>query len=242
MGPRASDCAHQTGEKIASKSRVRKRSSKHQRTPAWQASASLRPLHNADHLALARVAVEGAENHLTIISDLLKAGEPTNTKELHWRTRAVFWELIGAWDLFMMWANDKYRLGMQASEVDTYGVFSARKDAPGWRLARRVLSEAKASSWYFELREYRNFAHRSFLNMQGMHIQNTGEHLTFLLPARVGQDHIPLVAHLSIYVTSMLKLGAKLDALTRTPHPEDQNVREARPLSRPDSNVGGLAR
>ncbi len=74
--------------------------------------------------------------------------------------RAFFWELTSAFDTLLQHINRKYELGLDQRDVlwDTVSKeLSQRKEHK--KLLRR-LAKGYNSTWFTEVREYRNFAHR----------------------------------------------------------------------------------
>jgi hypothetical protein len=96
----------------------------------------------------ARAALAGAEYHYRRVARICEGWSRTpgsdraNPNELHWHLRAFFWELVAVLDT-----------------LKAIPSLNAGK--------RRVIVDAKASDWYAEVDEWRNFAHRAFLFVQG---------------------------------------------------------------------------
>lgn len=176
---------------------------------------------------IARFAIKGAEVHLRAIHRLLTRGSsltdgaveysspldnPAVTAQLMWRTRAFFWELVGAFDMFLQWANDYFALGVPEGKV-TWAAMPAQsfRDQAGWTAMRKLLEDAYNSEWYYEIRMYRNFAHRSILPVTSMIPKIHGETQVFLPHARKGQSHYDDVrVQMKSYIEHMLALGQRL--------------------------------
>lgn len=191
----------------------------------------LRRLPAQSGATLARFAIRGAEVHFTAITELLNHIEP-EVVQLHkaspmnnaavvdallWRTRAFFWELVGAFDMFLQWANEQFQLGLAEGEVrwDKMPSISSA-DNDGWIKMRAVLETAYNSDWYFEVRTYRNYAHRSIIHVTALVPINSGAPQVFLPHARVGQVHYDdLRIQLKSYLDQMLLLGEQLFARMR---------------------------
>ena len=177
---------------------------------------------------LARFAIRGAEVHLTAITELLNHNDPEDAQvhyaspvnnaavvdALLWRTRAFFWELVGAFDMFLQWANEQFRLGRAEGEV-RWGKMpsTSSADNDGWIKMRAVLETAYNSDWYFEVRNYRNYAHRSIIHVTALVPKNSDPTQVFLPHARVGQSHYEdLRVQLKSYLDQMFLLGQQLFA------------------------------
>lgn len=177
--------------------------------------------------SMARFAIKGAEVHLRAIQRLLKhdpmqidsaaeyaspLNDPAVMEQLVWRTRAFFWELVGSFDMFLQWANDHFALGVAEGRVawNTMPIASSRNHAE-WTAMRKLLEDGYNSEWYFEVRMYRNFAHRSILAMTSMIPKVPGETQVYLPHARKGQaNYDDIRIQLSGYIDQMLVLGQRL--------------------------------
>lgn len=128
--------------------------------------SELRRLPLQSGATLARFAIKGAEVYLTAITELLNHNDPEDAQvdyaspvnnaavvdALLWRTRAFFWELVGAFDMFLQWANEQFRLGLAEGEVRWDKMPSTSSaDNDGWIKMRAVLETAYNSDWYFEV-------------------------------------------------------------------------------------------
>ena len=128
----------------------------------------------------------------------------------HWHLRAYFWELIAAFDTMLQWANQRYKFGLSEVEVRWKKIpKQARKYQAEWDQKYALLEETWNSSWFYEVRMYRNFAHRAFQFVQS----DIGDELNIicLLPMRVGQQQCQdLREQLSYYLKQMGQLGKKI--------------------------------
>ena len=184
---------------------------------SWKASSELTELPFVDHQNLARVAISGARENLNAIFELVAHGTPTGVQAdvLHWRTRAFFWELFSAWDLFLNWANDRFELRLSAGEPQTETIVGRYSDKKGWHEVRDILLEAKQSEWFFEISRYRDFSHRSFSRTQGPRVESGGRHSVYLPLARDGQSLLPIEEHLQRYLDHMIEVGLLIESLKR---------------------------
>lgn len=176
---------------------------------------------------MARFAIKGAYVHLRAIQRLLKhvppqahgaveyaspLSDPVVMEQIMWRTRAFFWELVGAFDMFLQWANDHFVLGLAGDKVMWAAMpTSSSRDQAGWTAMRKLLEDGYNSEWYYEVRMYRNFAHRSILPMKSIIPKIPGETQVFLPHARKGQSHYDDIrTQLNSYIEQMLALGRRL--------------------------------
>lgn len=191
-------------------------------------NAELIRLPTANSVGLARFAIKGAETHLSAIRRILKHEHlpqseggaeyvsPLNNSAvvdvLLWRTRAFFWELVGAFDMFLQWANDHFELGLPEHNVMWANMpTKSPRDQAGWDRMRVLLEEGYNSEWYFEIRTYRNFAHRSLLPLTSLVPKLPGETMVFLPHARVGQTHYDDIrVQMEEYINRMLAFGRRL--------------------------------
>lgn len=191
----------------------------------------LRRLPRQSGAALARFAISGAEIHLIGIEKLLGHNDPEDAQvdyaspvnnaavvdALLWRTRAFFWELVGAFDMFLQSANEQFCLGLAEDKVRWDKMPSTSSvDNDGWIRMRAVLETAYNSDWYFEVRSYRNYAHRSIIHVTALVPKNLGTTQVFLPHARVGQSHYEdLRVQLKSYLEQMHLLGQQLACLAQ---------------------------
>lgn len=192
---------------------------------------------------LARFALKGAEVNLSAITKLLTRDPETPRKEyespldnprvvdeLLWRTRAFFWELVGAFDMFLQWANDHFQLGLSEGDVKWSKMPNTSPvDQGEWSKMRAALENAYNSEWYFEIRTYRNYAHRSVLHVQALVPKTSGEAQVFLPHARRDQpyyEHLPIqmrgyLEHMRLLArelfTSVAQQGAAPDPAVTAP-------------------------
>jgi hypothetical protein len=187
------------------------------------------PLQNG--ATLARFAIRGAEVHLSAITKLLQHNDPEDDQAnytspvnnpaivdaLLWRTRAFFWELVGTFDMFLQWANEQFRLGLTEGEVRWDKMPSTSSaDNDGWIKMRAVLNTAYNSDWYFEVRTYRNYAHRSIIHVTALVPKNSGVTQVFLPYARVGQSQYEdLRVQLKSFLDQMFLLGQPLAGMAQ---------------------------
>ena len=80
-----------------------------------------------------------------------------------------------------------------------------------WNEIRARLEQVWDSDWYFEVRAYRNFAHRAFNNVQAVILKEaTGDRAMHvdLFPVREGQRaHVPIQEQLTLYLEKMREIG-----------------------------------
>ena len=176
-----------------------------------------------DPVRMVRSAIHAAENHLSTIKGILapydgppssgKQQQPTGGEvfEIQCRIRSFFWELYGAYDLILQWANVVYELRLDESEVGARSVRSAQSGVSGWEKVRSILNDTWNTPWFFEVRTYRNFSHRSLLGYTALVSKERGLLSVFLPSARVGQEpYQDLREQLQVYVHEMLLVGKKL--------------------------------
>jgi hypothetical protein len=196
-------------------------------TPHHRRSPELQRLPEAAPGELSYVAFAGATFHLEQIEELLSKGiarpyDPATetesegiarelrTRKFSWHLRGFFWELLGAFDLMLMWANDHFAL--RVAERDVKSIESLAQQTPSrnesaWPSVLRILRAASDSEWLFEIRTYRNFAHRSFMGIVAV-IGKEGEDTTLLPRARVGQVVPHVAEEMRRYLNEMRSLGA----------------------------------
>ncbi len=132
----------------------------------------------------ALIAFKGAEYHLWKVRELyrlpciqrmwrndesldpkIKRQLQTNANMFHWHIRAFFWELTALFDTILNWANQRYGFGFEERKV-TWGNVrdaSANSRPSEWAEKQAMLESAYSSDWFYEVRKYRNFAHRGFI-------------------------------------------------------------------------------
>ncbi len=158
-----------------------------------------------DGWTLINSAITGASYHQYQIKSLLDSFEQripiskddwprlsnNETNLLHWHLRDFFWELVGAYDLLLQWSNERFALGHQEDKIFWNKIRNtdhAEVDKELWNKVKSCLQQAMNSEWYFEIKTYRNFSHRSFLNITVLTPKN-GTPQIFLEPAREGQNY-----------------------------------------------------
>jgi hypothetical protein len=182
-----------------------------------------------DGSQLALSSLNGAAYHLKRLSEILDEAERVwweapdfekgklltshEINEVLWHLRSFFWELVGVFDLMLQWTNEHFHLGVPEDKVKWRTIKSAQSkvNAPAWPTALNILSDARDSAWYFDVRTYRNFAHRSFLHLASLIPRQTGKIIVALEAAR---ENAPLCAdirdELPKYVAAMRELGGKV--------------------------------
>lgn len=184
----------------------------------YQESVQIQRLRWEDHHQFAHAAYVAAEKHLEAIRRLAGGYNPNDGPELYSRLRAFFWEMMSAYDLFHVWANTHYQLGIMGRKLTPESVQKAMKDKPQCARSYEVLRDAEASPWLFEVRTYRNYAHRSFLDVNAMLIERDNSSMVFLVPAREGQNQHGMTQmhdQLQVYLDAMFGVGVHLDAIKR---------------------------
>lgn len=206
-----------------------------------QSHKMMRRLSVLDGSTLAHSALTGATYHLDQINQLLKTATEAikdwtgnehppfmnqdQINQIHWHLRSFFWELVGVFDLMLQWANESFQLGLDEHRV----TWSTLPEQSGinqdvWTRLRSVLSDAWESEWYFEVRTYRNFAHRSFLHLTAI-VPKRGNPELMLEHAREGQVYYEDVRkHLPKYLDAMRRLGEEVFAKRTTDKKNITNV------------------
>jgi hypothetical protein len=193
---------------------------------AYKQNPALRRSSLLDGGQLALSALNGAAYHLNRISEILDDAERVwweapdfdkgrlltshDINEMLWHLRSFFWELVGVFDLMLQWANERFHLGVPENKVKWRTIKSAQSavNDPAWTTALNILSDAWDSAWYFDVRTYRNFAHRSFLHLESLIPRQPGKVIVALEAAR---ENAPPCAdirdELPKYVAAMRELG-----------------------------------
>jgi len=149
------------------------------------------------------------------IDDLTRRKLQANINVFHWHLRAFFWELVASFDTMLQWANQRFDLGLQEDKVKWEKIpRTAGKDQAEWDKKYAILESVWESSWYFEVRMYRNFAHRAFLFVQSEFEEQKTSHksshqlkMTWLLPVREGQQEYRIIMEqLQYYLERMRHL------------------------------------
>ena len=79
--------------------------------------------------------------------------------------------------------------------------------------ALTILQNAAKTDWFCEVKTYRNYAHRSYADVQTLLTEATGESHIFLVPARKGQGYVPVVEQLKTYIDEMYAVGMQIQAV-----------------------------
>lgn len=174
---------------------------------------------NTDELA--HIALIGGRYHLECIRYLLKPdtktrialSTPDQVNRFHWHLRSLYWELVGVWDLLLQWSNAYFDFSKAAGEVRWPLPKRAKRHQKEWERIYKELETAYDSDWLYEIRMYRNHAHRSFVN--GSRLPPTypdgRETLVILEPVRDGQPECSDVREqLLCYVDNMHLLCRKI--------------------------------
>jgi len=140
--------------------------------------------------------------------------------QLHWHIRAFFWELVATFDTLLQWENYRYDLGIQEEKVIWAEIKKnsnkAKKNHLDWDREYGLLEDAWNSDWFFEVTNYRNFAHRSFIfinaEYNGFYGKQKPKLITiFLTPARVGQqEYVDIFTCLTGYLKKMQELKERI--------------------------------
>ena len=88
----------------------------------------------------------------------------------------------------------------------------AKSYVAGWDEAKAILATAFDSDWHFEVRTYRNSAHRSYFRMMEIHLQQKGVEWLTLPAARLGRsNHFEgMVPQLAEYMRHTLDVGQQI--------------------------------
>lgn len=174
---------------------------------------------------LALSSLNGADYHLTRIVRILDKAEHTwwqnpdfdngkfltgeDVNEVLWHLRSFFWELVGVFDMMLQWANEHFELGLSEDKVSWKTIRNSKSRMnPAWVETLRALTAAWDSDWYFDVRTYRNFSHRSYLVPQTVIPREPGKIIVALQAARL---NAPICADIRVelpkYVAAMRQLG-----------------------------------
>jgi len=186
---------------------------------------------------LCLIAYKGAEYHLSMVKKLYelpciqmmwknddsldpetKKQLRTNVNMFHWHIRAFFWELTAVFDTILNWANQRYSFGLEERNVTWGNVCdaSASNHPQEWDKTQIVLKSAYNSKWFYEVRKYRNFAHRGFLYINSIYdghfdISEPTLAMVSLTPVREGQRECQeMTEQLSGYLEGMRGLGERV--------------------------------
>lgn len=167
-----------------------------------------------------RPSIQTMWNQDNSLDEATKKTYASEVNQFHWHVRAFFWELIATYDTILQWANQRYELGLPEGDVKwaeiTRRLDEAKKDQLEWKHKYALLEDAWNSDWFFEVRQYRNFAHRAFMFIQAEYDNYYGKDKPKLKkiclpPARVGQrEYVDLATHISEYLDKMSVLGKKI--------------------------------
>jgi len=152
------------------------------------------------------------------IEENLKREMQCDVNIFFWHLRAFFWELVATFDTMLQWANERYGLGIAEEKVRwetiRQNASRATKDPGEWGNRYASLENVWNSAWYFEVRNYRNFAHRAFLFVESAHREQetngrVQHELVFahLIPAQKEQPFLDMREQLLSYLEQMRQLG-----------------------------------
>lgn len=140
--------------------------------------------------------------------------------QFHWHIRAFFWELVASFDTILQWVNQEYELSLHEKDVNWCKIKKRNSKnnlfQVDWLKKRSILKKEWHSDWFYEMRLYRNFAHRSFQFIQSEFDSDYGKtpptlKKTWLSPAREGQsDYVDIISHLTDYLERMRGLPNKI--------------------------------
>jgi hypothetical protein len=205
-------------------------------------------------------AYDGAFYHLRTIDRILKQpllNHPSDSasideetrreirnlwSEVHWHTRAFFWELAALFDTLLRWANERYELGALKrhdfkwwDEKGKKGlaIRTAGKDPDDWNAKRELIDGIWKSAWFNDVSEYRNHSHEAFLTQIAEYeaVPNNGkfEPVRFARTSLVAvgkvrqQDQLDLVGQLDDYLT---KMGVEANKIFDTALLQSPNTKE----------------
>ena len=154
------------------------------------------------------------------IDEATKKRFQAGVNQFHWHVRAYFWELVASFDTMLQWVNQRYALSVPEDKVTWVTIHKkatmAKVDQTEWSKKHTSLENAWDSTWFYEIRQYRNFAHRAFLFVNAEYNGHYGKSdptlkNIWLTPAREGQqDYVDIILHLSNYLEKMRQLGATI--------------------------------
>ncbi|EJG1697277.1 hypothetical protein CDB74_RS17685 [Vibrio parahaemolyticus] len=203
---------------------------------AHKINPALKNLPDIDSWLSVDVAIWGAQYHFVQIKKLLdrydEDGSKFRTNQMNWLIRGFFWELVGAFDLILQWSNKRFELEVEViknhvktgnwKEItieqvkwSTIKRSRAKIDHELWTQVVQYLVQVWESKWYFEVRTYRNYAHKSLFNMTGfVRTDRQGDSQWFISLAREGQRYDDLRILLPNYIGEFREFVAKLKTLT----------------------------
>lgn len=149
------------------------------------------------------------------LDDRTRAERQDEVNSFHRHLRSFLWELVASFDTMLQWANQAYQLGVQEHLVHFPRLpTTAGKNQGEWDRQYALLEGVYNSDWYFDVRAYRNFAHRAFGNVQTAIVKEAGGDralIAHLFPVRKGQhEYVPIQEHLSSYLENVRRLGLAL--------------------------------
>ncbi|ELA6779204.1 hypothetical protein RB979_001424 [Vibrio alginolyticus] len=195
-------------------------------------SPALKNLPDIDSWISIDVAIRGAQYHFIHIKRLLDMFDTGATKisvsQMNWLIRGFFWELVGAFDLILQWVNKRFQLEVESNKTRKWETIdvgrvqwsrvkrSRAKIAPDlWNNVIQYLIQVWESEWYFEVRTYRNYAHKSLFEMtEFTRTDGKGNSQWFISLAREGQGYDDLRILLPSYIAEFERLAANLKDLT----------------------------
>jgi hypothetical protein len=146
------------------------------------------------------------------LSESQRVERATEVNRFLWHLRAYFWELTAVFDHLLQWACQTHELRAKDLPIAEHEVtWSKLKDAEAhrhveqWEREQDQLGKAYCSGWFFEVRQYRNLAHRDtiFMEWEYDELRNLNPDAAFLPAAREGQAYVPLRQHLTSYLARM---------------------------------------
>lgn len=144
------------------------------------------------------------------LDELTRAKRQHEMNRFHWHLRAFFWELVATFDTVLHWVNQTLGLGIKEHKVEWNEIEAEAKKQTKWSAQLDTLKRVYECEWYFEVRQYRNFAHRAFLFVQGEYDADNKLKVLWLLPAREGQrENYDALEQLSSYLDEMRNLLQK---------------------------------
>jgi len=171
--------------------------------------------------AEAHWAFQSAQFYLEQTKRALQLPMPPKTedsKAFLRHVRGFFWELVATFDTVLCWCNQRFELQIKDERNLTWSGIEENKDRAKrhkleWQSTFKLLANTKYSPWYFEVQQYRNFAHRAHLFSTTWYEENrTGDQnqrkVTLLRPARKDQPpYQDIVDQLSNYLEQMGQVG-----------------------------------
>jgi hypothetical protein len=162
-------------------------------------SSRLQVYPSVDLIAHARAALAGARYHLARVQELVSIWRRTPGSDkadggiLHWHLRAFFWELVAA---------------METSRLALLPRRSRSKTTSSRELAG--LEQATHEEWWGEVQEWRNFAHRAFLFVQGEFHPDGTLNFLFLPPLVASGPQHMVPDRLEYYLGEMRQLQERV--------------------------------